>query len=268
MNEIKTKRFTLTLAQRSELGDDARIHDNVIRLSTPAASPTTSPPTVYAIRGWRRILLLPLGWFARLWGATLRFEVTPEALIHLNKIDEPVAFVLWHNRLFLVSEIFRRYRHGRPVYGLVSASKDGAWLDAFFSIVGIRSVRGSSSRLGREAVTALVKTMQAGNDIGITPDGPRGPCYDFKAGGLIVARRAHAPLLLLGGQFSSAWQLRSWDRFYLPRPFSRVRIFCELVKNDELSDRGDSAARLRTRLRAMNPDHHQTPPLGTGEEQI
>jgi hypothetical protein len=241
--------------QRSELGDGGRIQDNVSRLSTPDASPPTlSASTVHAIRGWRRTLLMPLGWLVRVWGATLRFEASPEALQNLTKVDEPVAFVLWHNRLFLVSEVFRRYRQGRPVYGLVSASKDGAWLDAFFSLVGIRSVRGSSSRFGREAVTALVSVMRVGNDIGITPDGPRGPLYDFKAGGLIVARRAHASVLLLGGEFTSAWRLGSWDRFYLPKPFSRVRIFCELIRNDELADRNDSAIQLRTRLLAINPD--------------
>lgn len=223
-------------------------------LTTPDTSCGPLPPQVHAIRGWRRMLLMPLGWLVRLWGATLRFEASPEALKNLTKIDEPVAFVLWHNRLFLVSEIFRRYRQRRPVYGLVSASKDGAWLDAFFSLVGISSVRGSSSRLGREAVTALVTVIRAGNDIGITPDGPRGPRYDFKAGGLIVARRAHAPVLLLGGEYLSAWQFRSWDGFYLPKPFSRVRLHCELVQNSELADRDNSASLLRERLLAMNPD--------------
>jgi len=180
--------------------------------------------------------------------------VSPEALHNLRKIDEPVAFTLWHNRLFITSEIFRRYRQGRPIYGLVSPSKDGAWLEAFFSLVGIRAVRGSSHKLGREAVTALVDVMKAGNDIGITPDGPRGPIYEFKAGGLIVARRVQAPLLLLGCDYTSAWQLKSWDRFYLPRPFSRVIVYCELVPTADLSDREASAAALQERLLAMSPD--------------
>jgi len=225
-------------------------------MSEPAAT-SSSDHTVHAIRGWRRVLLQPFGWLLRVWGATLRFELTAESKKNLIKIDEPVAFVLWHNRLFLASEIFRRYRQGRPVYGLVSASKDGAWLDAFFSLVGIRCVRGSSSRLGREAVTALVSVMREGNDIGITPDGPRGPRYDFKAGGLIVARRAHASLLLIGGDFSCAMQLGTWDGFYLPMPFSRVRVACELLQKEELTDRSGSAERLKKRLLEMNPDKRQ-----------
>lgn len=190
----------------------------------------------------------------RLWGMTLRFEVAPEDRKNVSKRDVPVAFVVWHNRLFLTPEIFRRYRRGRPLVALISASGDGAWLTAFFSLVGMRAARGSSSRLGREAATALVDAQRAGYDIGITPDGPRGPCYEVKPGAVIVPRRTGAPLLLIGGEFSSAWQLRSWDRFYLPKPFSRVRLRCELITIDQLADREHGIALLQERMRTLNPD--------------
>ena len=185
---------------------------------------------------------------------TLRFEVSPEDLRNYTKKDEPVAIVLWHNRLFLAAEIVRRFRQGRPAYALVSASQDGAWLSAFFSLAGMRTVRGSSSRLGREAASALVDVLKGGEDVGITPDGPRGPCYELKPGGVIVARRAHAPALLIGGEFTSAWRLRSWDRFYIPKPFSRVRMRCELVTADQFADRDAAMALLQARLLALNPD--------------
>lgn len=228
-------------------------------MSDASPAPTTPPPPpapvhVHAIHGWRRTLLTPLAWLVRLWNASLRFEASPETIERLRKIDEPVAMMVWHNRLFLGSEIFRRYRQGRPVYCLISASKDGAWIDAYFSLVSMRSVRGSSSKLGREAVTALVTVMKQGNDIAITADGPRGPRYEFKAGGVIVARRAHVPMLLIGAEFSRAKQLGSWDGFYVPMPFSRVRLKCEVVPVSELADRDDSVGRLETRLRALNPD--------------
>ncbi|GEM_PF-82306 len=243
---------------RSGLGETTRFRQQARTLnSSPADLPASAPaprPVVHAITGWRRALLVPFGWLLRAWGASLRFELSSESRRALEKIDEPVAFVLWHNRLFIASEVFRRYRQGRTLFGLVSASKDGAWLSAFFSLVGMNTVRGSSSKLGREAVTALVDVMRAGNDIGITPDGPRGPLYDFKAGGLIVARRVHAPIILLGAAFDSAWQLRSWDRFYLPKPFSRVRLFSRVIKPAALQDRDEAAEKLRQQLLAMSPD--------------
>ena len=212
---------------------------------------------MHEIAGWRRALLWPFGLLLRLWGRSLRFEATPEDLRAYTKKDEPVAIALWHNRLFLAAEIVRRYRGGRPAYALVSASQDGAWLSAFFSLVGLATVRGSSSRLGREAANALVETLRAGHDIGITPDGPRGPCYELKPGGVIVARRTRAPLLLIGAEFQSAWRLRSWDRFYVPRPFSRVRMRCEVIGVDQLEDRDAALALLRERLLALNPDRPQ-----------
>ena len=77
----------------------------------------------------------------------------------------------------------------------------------------------------------------------------------MKAGGIVVARRARAPLLLIGGGFSSVWRLKSWDRFRLPLPFSRVRLRCDYVPLTEISgDRDAAVARLRERMREINPD--------------
>lgn len=211
--------------------------------------------TVYRIAGWRRLLVWPFAKFVCLWSRSLRFEMDEASLRAYSKRDEPVAFVLWHNRLFLAAEIARRHRRGRPLHALVSASTDGAWLDAFFSQVGLSTVRGSSSRLGREAAGGLIEVLRSGDDIGITPDGPRGPCYDFKAGAIIVPRRTGTPLILIGAHFSSAWRLRSWDRFYLPKPFSTVRIHGEVVPVETFSgDRDEAAARLQSRLLEINPD--------------
>jgi lysophospholipid acyltransferase (LPLAT)-like uncharacterized protein len=208
------------------------------------------------------MVLWPLGWLLRLWGATLRFDSAPVERRPFERRDTPVAFVLWHNRLFLTPVFYRRYRGDRPIYGLVSASRDGAWLAAFFSVMGMRAVRGSSSQGAREAATALVGVLRAGHDIGITPDGPRGPCYDFKPGALIVVRHSGATMLLVGGEFSSAWRLGSWDGFYLPRPFSRVRVRCVPAVVETNADRDAAALTIAARLRELNPDRPPRRPAG------
>jgi lysophospholipid acyltransferase (LPLAT)-like uncharacterized protein len=222
--------------------------------SALSSDPARPASFVHEIPLWRRALLWPFGVVLRLWGRSLRMEAGPADLRNYTKNDVPVAIILWHNRLFLAAEIVRRYRVGRPAYALVSASQDGAWLSAFFAMVGMRTVRGSSSRLGREAATALVDVLRAGFDVGITPDGPRGPCYDFKPGAIIVARRTRAPLLLVGAEFASAWRLGSWDRFSIPLPFSRVRMRCEIIAPEQLADREAGIALVRERLLALNPD--------------
>jgi len=185
---------------------------------------------------------------------SLRFDLSPADRQAYMKRDVPVAMVLWHNRLFLAAEIVRRFRGGRPAYALVSASQDGAWLTAFFSLAGVRTVRGSSSRLGREAAAALVEVLRAGHDIGITPDGPRGPCYELKPGTVIVTRRTRSPMLIIGAEFEAAWRLRSWDRFCLPKPFSRVRMHCEVLPAEKMVDREAGARLLHDRLLALNQD--------------
>jgi lysophospholipid acyltransferase (LPLAT)-like uncharacterized protein len=195
----------------------------------------------------------------RLWGSTVRFEIPQEDRLVISSAGRPTIFVLWHNRLFLVAEIVRRFRGGHRVHGLVSASKDGAWLAAYYSVAGLGAVRGSSSRLGREAATALVGTLRGGHDIGITPDGPRGPVYEMKPGAMIVARRAQARVILIGIDFESSWRLPSWDGFHLPRPFSRVHMRFVELGAEEIQRRGEDVDDLGGRLLAINPDRKTAP---------
>ena len=93
-----------------------------------------------------------------------------------------------------------------------------------------------------------------GRDVGITPDGPRGPRYDFKPGAVVVAQLAGAPVLLFGAKYHSAWRLPSWDGFYLPVPFSRVTLRCEQATAGLAADRDSAAQSIATRLREINPD--------------
>ncbi len=227
--------------------------DDVPSSPPDAAAPGDGEIFVHEVGGWRRLALWPLAALLGAWARTLRLELNAESRANLERHGtEPVAFVLWHNRLFLAAEIFRRFRR-RPVCALVSTSRDGAWLAAFFQLAGLRAVRGSSSKGGHGAARGLVASLRAGHDVGITPDGPRGPRYDFKPGAVVVARRAGAAVLLVGTRFGPAWRLRSWDGFYVPRPFSRVVVTCELVPSEGLA-REDAVEMLATRLRAINPD--------------
>jgi len=209
---------------------------------------------VHAIAGWRRLVLWPLGLLVRGWCRTLRIDLDEGSRAALSRTGGATIFTLWHNRLFVTAEVFRRFREGKRIFALVSASKDGAWLAAFFAVVGMHTVRGSSSRFGREALHALAEKLQQGDDVGITPDGPRGPCYDLKGGGVLLARRTGATTVLLGVRFTKAWRLRSWDAFYLPRPFSRIELRAEEWSAARLAGGEDVLNAVRTRLLELNPD--------------
>lgn len=191
---------------------------------------------------------------------SLRLETPQADLAVINSVAEPTLFILWHNRLFLAAEVARRHREGRRLYSLISASKDGSWLEAYFSMAGLHAVRGSSSRNGREAATALVNCLRAGNDVGITPDGPRGPVYEMKPGAVIVARATRQRVVLVGMDFESSLRLSSWDGFHLPRPFSRVHMRYVVLDAASLGDRDEAAADIGRRLAAINPDRRPIPP--------
>jgi len=206
------------------------------------------------VQGARRLVLWLLALLLRVWGRTLRLQADEAARACLAHSDEPVAIVLWHNRLFLSPEIFRQFRTRRHVYGLVSASKDGAWLAAFYRMIGLIPVRGSTSRLGREAARVLIAKIQEGHDIGITPDGPRGPMYVVEPGVLVVTRRTQAPLVLIGAEFGPAWRLRSWDRFYVPWPFTRIKLRGALLPPVKADGSKLDVEDVRAALLAINPD--------------
>lgn len=183
--------------------------------------------------------------FLRLWLATLRFRC------NVDRIDDsegPVVLLLWHDKLFVSSWIANRY-FSRPVTALISTSKDGAWLVAFFKFMGITAVRGSSNRRGAAALITLTRSMRAGNHTGITPDGPKGPALEFKSGAVSLARLTRSPFVVMGIRYFSCWRMRSWDRFAMPLPFSRVDV---TLLREPMPAEGEAdeviAARLQARL--------------------
>jgi lysophospholipid acyltransferase (LPLAT)-like uncharacterized protein len=167
---------------------------------------------------------------------------------------------VWHNRLFVIPWLHRRYRPGRVLYGLVSASRDGAWLAELLECFGIRSVRGSSSWRGGQALRELCHRLKDSRaDLGITPDGPRGPRYRFKEGGILLAKTRKLPVLFVGVHFTRYWRLKSWDRFRLPKPFSTVYL---RVSRENVSDWPESE--LNTRAQGILEHLCRPEPFSSG----
>jgi len=177
------------------------------------------------IRESRKATLLgtAAGWAMRMLCATLRIEV--EDRCGLARIEGPVVYCLWHNRIFSVPAAWRKLVRGaRPTVVLTSASHDGAMLARAVGVFGLGSVRGSSSRRGVAALVALRKKLREGVDVCLTPDGPRGPRYVLQPGVVKLAETGGVPLVPIHVELTRSWKLGSWDRFRVPKPFSRVRV--------------------------------------------
>lgn len=168
----------------------------------------------------------PLGhvaWFCiTLVCATLRKRVNAEAKERLSRQS---VVALWHNRIFTPCYMYRYVIRGEiPMSMLTSASKDGAMLATVAQNYGMRAVRGSSQRRGAAGFMDMVRELEAGCHMCITPDGPKGPIYKCHPGVIKLASMSGAPILPLRIRFSRCWRAKSWDRFVVPLPFSRVEL--------------------------------------------
>lgn len=135
----------------------------------------------------------------------------------------PYITVTWHNRLLFFPTLFPRWAREKSA-AMISASRDGQYLASIVGYFGIRTVRGSTSRKGAAALRESIAMLKEGTNVCITPDGPRGPRYVMSKGPVILASMTGIPVVPLGINYSSFWELKSWDRFQIPRPWSRIKM--------------------------------------------
>jgi len=165
----------------------------------------------------------------------------------LRTANRRFVYSFWHQR-----QVFFTYTHrnfGAAV--LVSRSKDGEMIAETMRLSRIGAVRGSSSRGGAAAVRELMEAVQSGLDIGITPDGPRGPAREVKEGVLYLAQKLGAPVVPIANALTHRIELRkAWDRFQVPLPFGRAYV----VYGDpiEVGPDDDLAAKAREVKAAMD----------------
>lgn len=160
----------------------------------------------------------------RLWARTLRYEIDDRSNLLSPSVTENYIGALWHNRLLLIAFVLQKFVPHRPGAGLISASRDGDLIAPLIERFGFQVVRGSSSRMGASATLELAGVLKSGRDVLMTPDGPRGPAYELGPGIVFLAQKSGAPIQPINMEFSSCWRVNSWDRFILPRPFSKVRV--------------------------------------------
>lgn len=160
----------------------------------------------------------------RFWYASLRLKMdktTQEVMS--QKPQVPCIFYFWHHNLF-VAPMVRKMRGKRLMYGLMSASKDGAWLEALVRWFRVEAIRGSSSWRASKALQEMEQCTHTVCDIVITPDGPKGPRCQSKPGSIKWAFNQQAKIIGMNFQMSRAWYLKSWDHFCIPMPFSSIYL--------------------------------------------
>jgi hypothetical protein len=160
-------------------------------------------------------------WLVRLLGSTWRFRVTEDDAVRQMRAEgRPIIFALWHGQLLPLLYLHR----DQGVVVLISEHSDGEIIARIATSFGFGTVRGSTSRGAARALLELGRVVEGGRDLALTPDGPRGPAKSYAPGVVMVAQRSGASVIGALATASSAWRLKSWDRFLIPKPFARVNV--------------------------------------------
>lgn len=171
--------------------------------------------------------------FIRLYAGTFRLTVENEQdwIAHVEN-GGSVLLCAWHQQFFAAIRHFRCYRRFNPRI-MISRSKDGEMIAGVAQRTGWLPVRGSSSRGGREAMHDVIGGLKRSRLAGHVVDGPRGPAGQVKAGVIRMAHATGAAIVPFYVLAEKAWYFNSWDRFMLPKPFSRVVLRFDTMVNFE-----------------------------------
>jgi lysophospholipid acyltransferase (LPLAT)-like uncharacterized protein len=169
---------------------------------------------------WAKLSLLPPVGAALLWGiaATMRPETRGyEEIDAWYRSGGHIILAFWHAQQLMIPAGYR----GTGAHVLISQHGDGEIIARIIARFGHQAVRGSSTRGGAGALRALIKLGRAGEDLVVTPDGPKGPRHVAKLGVVQLAKATGLPIVPLAFACSTKQLFPSWDQFMVPYPFSR-----------------------------------------------
>lgn len=170
----------------------------------------------------RKIILFfapRIAWFA-MWLIYLtsrnRFCISPQ-IAHSNAI-----FIAWHGELLMLPFLYRKIRKKPNIFIIASEHFDAELIVQICALFGMQSIRGSSTKGGRRVIIQSIKCLKDGKDIAIMPDGPRGPYHNIADGAGAIAQKTELPLVVLQVRPTRFWELNSWDKFRIPKPFCAI----------------------------------------------
>jgi len=153
--------------------------------------------------------------------STCRYRTVQGDVREFLDHDKPFIGVVWHKDILFALDFFRRRK---KIVVMVSRSKDGELVARALERMGYRTVRGSSSAGGREALTELTDLLRQGWGSAIIADGPRGPARQAKIGCVLASRNSGVPMLLWGVHATPSITLRNWDQTLIPKPFAKIYL--------------------------------------------
>ena len=177
-------------------------------------------------RSIAQVILPPLGYLL------MRFYwYTSKKNFHITGdiTQEQSIVVCWHGELLMSPQAYRHFHKKQSASGIISRHFDGEMIARVLMYFSISPLRGSSSKGAKQVLLEAFRALKKGDDLLVTPDGPRGPRHTISDGAIALAHKANAPVLTVNYVPKSYWQLDSWDRFVIPKPFSTIDFYLEYV---------------------------------------
>lgn len=155
---------------------------------------------------------------------TCRWQVlNKQILIEAIKKPHPVLLCLWHEQLVFVSRFFKK--SSLNFYGIISTHFDAEIYSKLLSAWKIKLIRGSSTRGWANVIKKMILAFKDSSSVvAVTNDGPKGPAKTAKEGSVSVAQKYNAQIIAVAATSSRFWRIESWDRTFIPKPFSTIYI--------------------------------------------
>ncbi len=180
---------------------------------------------------------------------TLRVETSNKNKFEAALAKGNIVLAFWHGAMYYPWYANR----GKGFAALVSKSKDGQLLADLLEKWKYNVVRGSSHIGGKAALDEMISLADSNYSIAITPDGPTGPYREMKAGAVVTALKTKIPIVLMAVGYKKKYVLNSWDKFEIPKPFSKVKvIYSSPVFIDESLSREETTLRIKGLERELN----------------
>ena len=184
------------------------------------------------LRGTGQIIIPPLVYLVMrfLWYTTFKkfHYITPIG-------DEQHVCVCWHGELLMSPQAYRKIHKKHPASAIISAHFDGSLIASTLNMLKIRPLRGSTKKGARQVLLQAFKSIKSGEEVLITPDGPRGPRHSMSDGAIGIALKSKLPIFVMNYKADHYWQLKSWDRFVIPKPFTKVDFYIQSISLEGLS---------------------------------